>query len=248
MQRDTILLLLLLTLNVTLYGAANGKPTSKSNVATEMAEAIAEKTISPVAKPRFKRDVADEISAALTKKSSTQVKRSAPTGPPKYIPTAGKSNDRKNAQLEYAFLFEEPKNEDIKDRLKRSLPIISNSFNKVECLVTHRPESAQKHIYNNQRYRIGHPEYELTGSLGDLLYRLDALNKKLTNRQWVCSCTSNSDLLTLKSEFGRRDIKSLRVPTNRNFDLALERNSKDGSYNLTVYEAPDYKLPTEDFV
>lgn len=214
MKKYNALLLVLFTCNTTLYGAANDKLMPKSDVEKGMASAITETT--------------------LLKPTTTNLAKERP----KYIPTAGKQSDIRNAQVEYKFLV---KNKDIDDRRETSLPIISNSFNRINCSVTHRLASFSKRIYNNQHYRIRNTN-ELTGPLGDLLCRLDTLNKELTNRQWVCSCRSNSDLIMLKSEFGAGDIKSLRVPTNRSFDIALTKEKPD-HYYLTVYEQPGYQPP-----
>lgn len=148
----------------------------------------------------------------------------------------------KNGEILRAFLRN---NEEILPFFKER-DVVINEKPRTEVFMHIQPRSSQENhiLYNNQKYKIHNPQYELCGLLGGVLSSLVKLNKETIGCHYVCRCTSSSSSVILKPESGARDIKALVVPTDRLFDVTVD--TIEEKHYLCVYEHPDYKPPVKD--
>lgn len=164
MLKKLLLLLLSLTLSLTLYGAHD-------SVAS--------------AKIRFKRDVADEIAAAIRHKTPPSPPAKIQPRYAKHVLIAGRQSERTEALIKHhnnhtqTDFLRQRENEDIRHYCRKALPITLNRLQKIACQIAVRSLTSPRRIFKGQTYRIANPQHELMGPLGNILERIDQVNKNL---------------------------------------------------------------------
>lgn len=137
----------------------------------------------------------------------------------------------------------------IKNSMEKDQKVIEDFFQVVTCRIQLRKNNAQdKHIFNNQQRKITSPHKELNGALGSILRIFSTLNQSTKEVLWICRCKAKDNYLELYSPLNEAQTITLKVPTEKEFDITLEKKHKDNTseYYLTVYELPDDSPPSEE--